>query len=186
MYIEKISKKYKIGEGPIIKEVEKKLNKNIENEIGFDSQLIDKKMQMIYNNKKKYDKYIIALLLSKNKNIQNTIFDKIDSNNIEDEKLRKIYNKIKELSINYDLSKVDILSKIDDDELIKEITDVMYIDVSENKEKLLEEVLQKKQKESLIIRRDEIINELSKNISKDESEILNVELNQIILELSKK
>lgn len=186
MYIEKISKKYKIGEGPIIREVEKRLNKSIENDNNFDTQLIDKKMQMIYNTKKRYDQYIIALLLSKNKNVQNIIFDKVGNNDIEDEKLKKIFIKIKELSINYDISKIDILSKIDDEELIKEITDVMYIDVSDNKERLLNEVLSKKYKETLIHRRDELINKLNENISKDESEILNIELNQIILELKKK
>ena len=41
-------------------------------------------------------------------------------------------------------------------------------------------------KNNLIKRREEIILALSKDISKDESEMLNVELNQIILELTKR
>lgn len=62
----------------------------------------------------------------------------------------------------------------------------MYIDISDNKEKLLNEILSKKQRDGLILRREEIIKKMSENISKDEYEMLNIELNQIVLELSKK
>ena len=185
MYIDKIATKYNIGSGPILKEVEKRLKKSIIETVSFDSQIVNKKMQMIADIKKRYDEYIIALLLSKNKSIQNIIFEKVKDEDIADEVVKKLYQEIKNISINYDISKVDILSKIKDEALIKELTDIMYIDISDNKEKLLNEVLLKKQKENLIFRREEIIKKLDTNISKDESEILNVELNQIIVELSK-
>ena len=90
------------------------------------------------------------------------------------------------LSLNYDISKIDILSKIEEEELIQELTEIMYIDVASNTSKFLNEVLDKKYKNNLIKRREEIILALSKDISKDESEMLNVELNQIILELTKR
>ena len=69
--------------------------------------------------------------------------------------------------------------------MIKEITDIMYIDISGYEEKLLQDVLKNKKKEKLFTRRDDIIKRLNENISDDESQILNVELNQIIIELSK-
>ena len=62
----------------------------------------------------------------------------------------------------------------------------MYIDIPDNKEKLLNEILSKKQRDGLILRREEIIKKMGENISKDEYEMLNIELNQIVLELSKK
>lgn len=186
MYIDLIAKKYNIGSGPILSEVEKRLKKSITESVIFDSQIINKKMQMVSDIKKRYDEYIIALLLSKNKNIQQSIFEKVEENSIEDETVRKLFQKIKELSISYDISKVDILSKINDEKLIKELTDIMYIDISDNKEKLLNEILSKKQRDGLILRREEIIKKMSENISKDEYEMLNIELNQIVLELSKK
>ena len=81
---------------------------------------------------------------------------------------------------------VDILSKIHDQELIKECTDVMYIDiVGIDKQKLLNDVLKNKEKEKLFLRRDEILSRLNQNITIDEEEILKLELNQIIVELSK-
>ena len=61
----------------------------------------------------------------------------------------------------------------------------MYIDISGYEEKLLQDVLKNKKKEKLFTRRDDIIKRLNENISDDESQILNVELNQIIIELSK-
>ena len=186
MYIDLIAKKYNIGSGPILSEVEKRLKKSITESVIFDSQIINKKMQMVSDIKKRYDEYVIALLLSKNKNIQQSIFEKVEENSIEDETVRKLFQKIKELSISYDISKVDILSKINDEKLIKELTDIMYIDISDNKEKLLNEILSKKQRDGLILRREEIIKKMGENISKDEYEMLNIELNQIVLELSKK
>ena len=61
----------------------------------------------------------------------------------------------------------------------------MYIDISGYEEKLLQDVLKNKKKEKLFTRRDDIIKRLSEDISNDESQILEVELNQIIIELSK-
>ena len=61
----------------------------------------------------------------------------------------------------------------------------MYIDISGYEESLLQDVLKNKKKEKLFTRRDEIIARLNEDISSDESEILKVELNQIIIELSR-
>ena len=80
----------------------------------------------------------------------------------------------------------NILSKIQDEELVREMTDIMYIDISNvDREKLLQDVLKNKNKEKLYMRRDEILKRTSENISKDEMEILQIELNQIVVELSK-
>jgi hypothetical protein len=51
--------------------------------------------------------------------------------------------------------------------------------------KLLMDVLKNKNKEKLYFRRDEIINRLNEDITNDEKEILKLELNQIVLKLSK-
>ena len=45
MYIDLIAKKYNIGSGPILSEVEKRLKKSITESVIFDSQIINKKMQ---------------------------------------------------------------------------------------------------------------------------------------------
>ena len=149
-------------------------------------QSINKKMQLVTNIRKRQEQYIVALVLSKDKNIQNILFEKISPNDIYDSDVRSVYKFLLDLKEKYDINKTDILSKIQDEELIKEITDIMYIDISNvDKEKLLQDVLKNKNKERLYTRRDEILKRTSEDISRDEMEILQLELNQIIVELSK-
>lgn len=186
LYIDKIARKYRMGTGPIIAEIEKRIKGNYSSDVTIDMQSINKKMQLVTNIRKRQEQYIIALILSKDKNIQNLLFDKILPNDIYDEEVRKVYNFLIDLKDKYDINKVDILSKIQDEDLVKEITDIMYIDISNvDREKLLQDVLKNKNKEKLYIRRDEILKRTSENISKDEMEILQLELNQIIVEISK-
>lgn len=185
LYIDRISKKYGMSPGPILKEVEKGLKNKKEDSIQIDMNALNKKMQLITNVRKRQEQYIVALMLSKKKRIQEEIINSISSNDIEDENVRKLYDFILSLKDEYDINKIDILSKIQDEDMIKEITDIMYIDISGYEERLLQDVLKNKKKEKLFTRRDEIIKRLSEDVSKDESDILKVELNQIVIELSK-
>lgn len=185
LYIDKISKKYGMSPGPILKEVEKGLKTKKQDDIQIDMNSLNKKMQLVTSVRKRQEQYIVALVLSKNKKVQEAILSNISSYDIDDENVRKIYDFILSLKDKYDINKIDILSKIQDEDMIKEITDIMYIDISGYEEKLLQDVLKNKKKEKLFTRRDDIIKRLNENISDDESQILNVELNQIIIELSK-
>ena len=186
LYIDKIARKYDIGTGPIIKEVEKRLKKASNDEIVIDMQSINRKMQLVTNIRKRQEQYIIALILCKDKKIQEEIFDKIKPEDIHDENVRNIYNFLIDLKNNFDISKIDILSKVRDEEMVKELTEIMYIDLSmSDRNKLFHDVIKNKNKEKLFLRRDEILKRISENITSDEKEILNFELNQIVVELSK-
>jgi DNA primase len=185
IYINKIAEKYNIGTGPILKEIEKKLYKKQET-VALDMQALTRKIHLTTSLRKKQEQYIIVLILSHDKNIQNKIFEKIEPKDIEDENVRKIYEFIIDLKNEYDINKIDILSKLKDEELIKELTEIIYIDTQNaDNEKLLNDVLISKHKEKLYLRRDEILKRLDQNISKDEQDILQFELNQIIIEISK-
>lgn len=186
LYIDKIARKYDIGTGPIIKEVEKRLKKASNDEIVIDMQSINRKMQLVTNIRKRQEQYIIALILCKDKKIQEEIFDKIKPEDIHDENVRNIYNFLIDLKNNFDINKIDILSKVRDEEMVKELTEIMYIDLSmSDRNKLFHDVIKNKNKEKLFLRRDEILKRISENITSDEKEILNFELNQIVVELSK-
>lgn len=185
LYIDKISKKYGMSPGPILKEVEKGMKNKKEDDIVLDINALNKKMQLVTSVRKRQEQYIVALMLSKKKKIQEEIVKNISSEDIEDENVRNVYNFIINLSNEYDINKIDILSKIQDEDMLKEITDIMYIDISGYEEKLLQDVLKNKKKERLYTRRDEIIKRLGEDVSSDESEVLKVELNQIVIELSK-
>ena len=185
LYIDKISKKYGMSPGPILKEVEKGMKNKKEDDIVLDMNALNKKMQLVTSVRKRQEQCIVALMLSKKKKIQEEIVKNISSEDIEDENVRNVYNFIINLSNEYDINKIDILSKIQDEDMLKEITDIMYIDISGYEEKLLQDVLKNKKKERLYTRRDEIIKRLGEDVSSDESEVLKVELNQIVIELSK-
>lgn len=185
LYIDKIARKYNIGSGTILNEVEKRIKKVSGDEVVIDVQAISRKMQLVTNIRKRQEQYIIALLLCKDKKIQEKVFEKISLEDIYDEDVKKVYKFIIDLSETVDINKIDILTKIQDDELMKEITEIMYIDVSEDREKLLSDVLKNKNKEKLLLRREEILKRISEDITIDEKQILKLELNQIVLELSK-
>ncbi len=186
IYIDKIATKYNMGSGPILKEVEKRIKKTSDSEVVVDVQSLNRKMNLVTNIRKRQEQYIIALILSKDKNIQQEIFKNILVSDIENENVRKVYEFLIKLRESYDINKIEILSKVKDEELMKELTEIMYIDISNvDKQKLLNDVLNNKFKEKLLLRRDEIFKRLNDNLSKDEQEILEFELNQIILELSK-
>ncbi len=186
IYIDKIATKYNMGRGPILKEVEKRIKKTNDSEVAVDIQSLNRKMNLVTNIRKRQEQYIIALILSKDKDIQQEIFKDIQVNDIENENVRKVYDFLIKLKENYDINKIEILSKVKDEEIMKELTEIMYIDISNvDKQKLLNDVLNNKFKEKLLLRRDEILKRLNDNLSKDEQEILEFELNQIILELSK-
>ena len=186
IYIDRIAKKYNIGSGPILKEVEKRIKKVQGSEVVIDVQSINRKMSLVTNIRKRQEQYIIALLLSKDKRIQEEILNKVSIDDIQDEKVKQVYSFIIDLKENYDINKIDILSKVKDEELMKELTDIMYLDMSNvDKNKLLNDVLKNKLKEKLYLRRDEILKRLDEDISKDEQEVLQLELNQILMEMSK-
>ena len=186
LYIDKISRKYNMGTGPILKEVEKRIKKVENTEVVIDMQSLNRKMQLVTNIRKRQEQFIIALLLCKDKQIQENIYANIKLEDIQDENVKKVYEFIINLKNEFDINKIDILSKIKDEELMKEMTEIMYIDISNaDKIKLLNDVLKNKNKEKLYFRRDEIINRLNEDITNDEKDILKLELNQIILELSK-
>lgn len=185
LYIDKIARKYNIGSGTILNEVEKRIKKVEGSEVVIDVQAISRKMQLVTNIRKRQEQFIIALLLCKDKKIQQKIFEKISVDDIFDEDVKKVYEFILNLSKTIDINKIDILTKVQDDEMMKEITEIMYIDVSEDREKLLNDVLKNKNKEKLLLRREEILKRLAEDITIDEKQILKLELNQVILELSK-
>ena len=165
---------------------EKRIRKTEDNDIVIDMQSLNRKMQLVTNIRKRQEQYIIALILTKNKKVQEILFEKIKLSDIQDQNVRAVYEYILNLNKDNDINKIDILSKMQDENLIRELTEIMYIDLSNTDIlKLLNDVLKNKNKEKLYFRRDEIVKRLSENISDDESEVLKLELNQIILELSK-
>ena len=186
LYIDIISKKYNIGVDPIIKEIEKKITKSDTSSINLDIQNLNQKMQLVTNMKKRQEEYIIALLLSKDKNVINKIFENFTEEDFTFDEVREIFKFLLNLYQTEDFIKIDVLTKIKDYDIMKNITDIMYIDINNiDTDRLFNEMLNKNKKDKLIKRREEIIKRISSGASQEEQEVLQVELNQILIELKK-
>ena len=186
LYVDIISQKYLIAKEPILKEINKKLSvKFQDSDITTDS--ITNKHLLNIDSRKKKEQYIIALLLLKDKNIINATLKNVDVNYFKVDILRKLFNNILELNIKYDITNTDIISKIEDEQMLKELLDIMYINFDGiDKIKFLKDILFNIKKDNYITRKNEIITRLSESdITKDEKEILEVELLQIITEINK-
>ncbi|MEG1141146.1 MAG: DNA primase [Clostridia bacterium] len=176
IYIDKISKKYDISKDAINNELK---------EVKIEKVVTTKKKSNV-STRKKQEQYIIAIILGKDKLMKTKIFENVDKNVFENEKLYKIYENILILSKEYDISKIDVLSKFKDEHLINELTEIMYIDIDNiNEKKLLDDTLKFVKCDSLEKRKIEINNRLKEDILEDEKTILLFELSQISIELNK-
>jgi DNA primase len=183
IYVNLLSNKYKIASSAILKEIDKKLNKTDKE----DSKVVfSNKYVSNVNIRKRQEQYLIALLVFSNDKIREDILNVIDENIFENVSLKNLYNKIIQLSKEYELNKIDILSKLRDEDLVKDLTDIMYIDLNNiDKDKLLKDIIKFVKKDRLNKRKFEILEIVDKTNNIEEKDILHTELSQILIELSK-
>ena len=186
LYVDKISEKYLIAKEPILKEINKKITiKFEESDISTDS--ITNKYLLNIDSRKKKEQYIIALLLLKDKNISNATFKNINESYFKIDTLKRLFCKMLVINEKYDITNIDIVSKIEDEELLKELLDILYINLDGiDKIKFLKDILFNIKKDNYISRKQEIIERLEQSdVSSDEKEILQIELLQLITEINK-
>lgn len=189
MYLDRISKKYTISKDAIKLEIDKKLNRVQEKEktqIRVKENLEKKKEQGPLTLRKKQEEYIIALLLGKDKKMVNNVFERFKETDFEYLDVRNMYIFLKELNEEQDITKINILTKITDNETLNLITEILSINLSDfDKQKLYQEMDVAFKKYGYIKRREEILEKLKTNISTDEKQLLEIELGQIILKIAK-
>lgn len=189
MYLDRISKKYTISKDAIKLEIDKKLNRVQEKEktqIRVKENLEKKKEQGPLTLRKKQEEYIIALLLGKDKKMVNNVFERFKETDFEYLDVRNMYIFLKELNDEQDITKINILTKITDNETLNLITEILSINLSDfDKQKLYQEMDVAFKKYGYIKRREEILEKLKTDISTDEKQLLEIELGQIILKIAK-
>lgn len=188
MYVDKISNMYSISKNAITGEIDKRLNKT--NNANMYSNYFNHDIQNRIDGSKilrqRQEQYIISLLLSKDRKIIDKVFNTIKQDEFEYKNISELYDDLKKLNIEKDITKLNIVSKITDEKKLNLITEIMCIDISKfNKNKLLEDILQSFKKYKFQKRREEILKKLKENITKEEKDCLDIELSQIILKLKK-
>lgn len=185
MYIDGISMKYKISKDAIKAEIDKKLNRNdktptpkfVKNEI--------KEKKVPVTLRRKQEEYIVALVLGKDRRMIKQVFDRFKEEDFEYEDIKTLFLFLKNLNDNQDITMINILTKITDNETLNLITEIMAINMSAfDKPKLYLELNNIFKKYGYQKRREEILKRLSENISNDEKSMLEIELGQIILKIA--
>ena len=190
VYVDKISKTYDISKEAIYAEINKRLySNNSANQKVLEARpniVRPKQEEKIDEFSARREQMLIYLLINYPKESFNRIKSLVSINSIKSEKNRNIisvlYEKMNE-SENVD----NILDWFDDNEIVNYITGILAYDFElTDIEKGIEDIENAYKKDSLVKRRDEIINKLNdKNISKEESLELGKELNNIIINLAK-
>ncbi len=189
VYVDKISSSYEVSKEAIYAEINKITYKNINSEKHLEKKL--PVMKRIEN--KKIDESIIKrenmviYLLINNPDTYLQIKEHIATNDIKDEKNKKIleiiYNEYGKGNINPE----NVLNWFEDEEIINHITWIMAYDFEINDiNKCLIDLFSTYQKEKMIVKRNEILRKIEQgNMEKNEVEKLENELNQIILKLAR-
>lgn len=189
MYISKIAVEYKISKGVLVAEVEKKLKISNNEAIytNIDISQLQSRREKAIDTRRRQEMYIISLLLIKDRKIFNEIKEKFSSEDFSSEDLKDMFNLILDIDKEIDVTKSNIIPKIKDEESMKLLTEVLYVDIkSFDKEKLLDDLAKSFTRSRYIKRREEIDKKLAdKNIDKDEKEVLEIEVSQIIIKMAK-
>jgi replicative DNA helicase len=127
------------------------------------------------------------MLLGKDKKMINQVLDRFKERDFVYDDVRNLFIFLKELNKEQDITKINVLTRISDNDTLNLITEILAINLSDfDKTKLYTEMDKTFRKYQYQQRREEIFNELkNEQISKDEKEFLEVELKQIMLKIAK-
>ena len=135
----------------------------------------------------KREKIIIGLLFSGKEEVYNQIKDILLPEDFRSEKNKKIIKSLYEEFENGNSNINNILEKFnDDEEIISIITEIMADDYEiKNDKKAIEDLVRNYQKERLLGRKKELVEELSdESLNAEEMKALEKELNDIIVKLA--
>ncbi len=194
IYVDKLSKEYKISKEAIKAEVNKLMYKN-----NSGSKKLEKKVPIAQTPKEetqvtvsqstlKRENMVIYLLINENQKVYEKLKAIINLEDFKDEQnkqiLKKLYEELKKGNINTN----HILDWFEEEKIISHITEIMAYDFEiTDVSKAIEDLISIYEKEKLTNRRNAILKQLENIDSSNQEEIkqLENELNDIILKLVK-
>lgn len=187
MYIDDIVKKYRISKGALLAEIGKKTNiSREETEVSsVDMSYLVNKRESSLNRRRRQEIYILNIMLSKDRKYINKIKESIKEKDFENDDLRQLYEYIINLDNTEDITKCNLLKYLTAENQIKLVTEILCINILD-RDKFILDLESDMKKYRYDKRRTEILKRLSeKDVSKDERELLSIELNQIIINRGK-
>ncbi len=187
IYIDEIVKKYKISKGALVSEISKNLKMTTDENImpSVDMSYLVNKRESGINKRRKQEMYIISVLLSKDRKYINEIKNLVNSSDFEDDDLRELFEYVVNLDEKEDIAKCNVLKYLTDDDKIKLVTEILCINILD-RAKFIQDLKVDLKKYRYEKRRTQILKRLSeKDVSKDERDMLSIELSQIIINKGK-
>ncbi len=191
IYIDKLSKDYKISKEAIQAEINKLIYSN-----NSGSKKLEKAVKPITDIKEKQksetpeavlkrENMVIYLLMNEPEKAYIKLKDIITANSFQNEYNQQILKKLYEDLEKGNSNTSKILNQLEDEKIISHLTEIMAYDFEIGDiDKALDDLISIYEKEKLINRRNEILKELE-NTSKENISQLENELNTIILKLAK-
>ena len=194
VYIDKIAKDYMVSKEAIYAQINKLNNKNQNSKKALEmpkinrTSIISKKEDKVSEKIIKRENMVISLLINNGKSTYNSIRGKISPEDFKFEKnkiiLEKLFNEFEKQEQNIN----NMISNIEDEEIISHITYIMAYDFEiTDVNKAEEDLINTYERERIIERRNQVLKFLEdKNLEEDKRKNLEKELNEIIIRLAKK
>ena len=194
IYVDKLSKEYKISKEAIKAEVNKLMYKNnsgskkLEKKVPIAQTLKEETQVTVSQSTLKRENMVIYLLINENQKVYEKLKAIINLEDFKDEQnkqiLKKLYEELEKGNINTN----HILDWFEEEKIISHITEIMAYDFEiTDVSKAIEDLISIYEKEKLTNRRNAILKQLENIDSSNQEEIkqLENELNDIILKLVK-
>lgn len=194
IYVDKLSKEYKISKEAIKAEVNKLMYKNnsgskkLEKKVPIAQTLKEETQVTVSQSTLKRENMVIYLLINENQKVYEKLKAIINLEDFKDEQnkqiLKKLYEELEKGNINTN----HILDWFEEEKIISHITEIMAYDFEiTDVSKAIEDLISIYEKEKLTNRRNAILKQLENIDSSNQEEIkqLENELNDIILKLAK-
>lgn len=186
IYVDKFSAELGVGKEAILAEIEKKTirSKSSSNTISNISQNIQERNIVQNSSTNQTERLIIYLLSKKNLDIYNKLKETVLPSDIKDSINATIITKIYDLYESGEINNRSIDSVCESDEEFNTLTSILMNDnVNEDTPKILSEVIKSFQLDKFKAKKEELIEKLSKVSTKEERELLEAELSEVITRL---
>ena len=190
VYAQKISSEYQVSKEAIYAEISKLENTSVTNKRVLESakpRLQVKEESKVEEQVLKREKLIIYLLINYPEESYNRIKNVIRIEDIKDQTNKQIIKKLYEKKKKGNSNTSNVLDWFEEEKIINEISWILAYDFEITEvEKCIDDILGIYEKEKVIQERNDIINQLdSDGLTKEQIDVLESRLNEIIIQLAK-
>jgi len=191
IYVEKLSKDYKISKEAIQAEINKLMyagnsgTKKLERPVRVMADKKQEKTQEVSDAVIKRENMVIYLLINEEAKAYNRLKEMISPENFQHSLNKVILKKLYEELEKGDSNTSQILDKFEEENMISHLTEIMAYDFEiTDVDKAIDDLISIYEKERLVQRRNQILKELDGDSTENISQLEN-ELNEVILKLAK-